>query len=260
MEKENRAILTVPRVVWTDGKFLMFNTGISDEKDADPLIFHQFLRLNADDPDQIASFAGRCGVLGICDQHGMPVGHPRPHRMSADERCWPKTVKRKGEDWFAEPLSAWQRISEKSAALIRVARKIEERNPGEMEEWGTIRGHLDLTNPIWLNLNTAKHFLAHEIQNWLEIGGVRPRFDWDYQRGNWMLRHDIPSETWNLFGWLALRLAIEITGGRFAVCSNCGREHHVARLPSAGKPSYCTSQECRRALWRNNKRKNASPA
>jgi hypothetical protein len=255
---ESKTILWVPRVVWTDGEFLLFNTGIEDEKEAAPLIFHQFLRLDAGDPEQIASFAGRWGVLGICDQHGLPVGHPLRHGMISGERCEPKKVKRKGEYWFAEPISVWRRISEKSAALIRVARKIEERNPGEMEEWETISGHLDLDNKIRLNLNTAKDFLARAVQDWLEIGGVQPRFDWDRERGNWMLRHDIPGGPWNLFGWLALRLAIEITGGRFAVCSNCGREHHVARLPSAGKPSYCTSEECRRALWRNNKRKNAA--
>ena len=179
--------------------------------------------------------------------------------MRSDRSCWPAKVKRDGEYWFAEPLSVWKRISEKSAALIRVAKKIEQMNPGEPAEWATIEGHSDhADNPAWLDLNTARLFFGRAIQDWLEIGGVRPRFDWDYERGSWMLRHDIPGGPWNLFGWLALRLAMEILGGRFAVCSNCGREHHVARLPSAGKPSYCASKECRRALWRNNKRKHAN--
>jgi hypothetical protein len=177
--------------------------------------------------------------------------------MSRSKPCWPRKVKRDGKYWFAEPLSVWRRMAEKSAALLRVARKIELRKPGEFADWEIIEGHVDDTDPVWENLNTARSFLARAIEDWLTIGGVGPRFDWDYQEGNWMLRHDIPAGPWNLFGWLALRLAVEIRGGRFAMCSNCGRAHHVARLPSEGKPSYCASKECRQALWRNNKRKKA---
>jgi hypothetical protein len=47
-------------------------------------------------------------------------------------------VERNGERWFSERLSVWKRISEKSRVLIRVARKIEQMNPGEPEEWATI--------------------------------------------------------------------------------------------------------------------------
>lgn len=255
---ENKVILWVPHVVWTDGELLMHDMSAHDQTAADPLAFHQFLRVDAQDPQQIANFARRWGVLGLCDQHRMPVGHPLQHEMLSGEHCWPKKVKRDGATWFAEPISVWQRVSEKSAVMIRVARKIAQMNPGDPEEWASIRGGWNVDNPIWLNLNSAKWFLAQAVEEWLLIGGIRPRFEWDSERGNWMLRHDIPGGSWNLFGWLALRLAIEISGSRFAVCSNCGREHHVARLPSAGKPSYCTSDECRRALWRNNKRKKAA--
>jgi hypothetical protein len=254
---EKKTILRVPRVVRIEGKFLLHDTGAPDEKDASPLVLHQFLRLDADDPLQIADFAGTWGVLGICNQHGMPVGHPLRHGMIA-KHCWPKKVKRDGEYWFAEPVSAWKRISGKAASLIRISRMIERLKPGEPADWRVIEGHLDESDPPWGNLRTARSRFEPAIQDWLEIGGIRPRFEWDHERRNWMLRHDIPGGPWNLFGWLALRLAVEISGGRFALCSNCGREHHVARMPSAGKPSYCGSKECRRALWRNNKRENAS--
>ena len=157
----------------------------------------------------------------------------------------------------------WTRIALKSAALIRVAKNIEQLKSGEQADWEMIQGHLDTldsvgSEPERRNLNTSRSSLGDAIQDWLEMGRVRPRFQWDYKDKNWVLRHDLPAGPWGLFGWLALSLAIEIRGGRFAVCSNCGREHHVARLPSAGRPNYCTSEECRRALWRNNKRKHAS--
>jgi hypothetical protein len=258
---DNKTILYVPWSVRTDGESLMYDMTIPTEKEAKPLIFHEFLRLDPDDPDQIAHFAGRWGVLGICSQHGMPVGHPLRTYMSAGP-CEPAHVKLDGVPWFAEPLSKWRRIALKSAMLIRLARKIEQLDPGEQAEWEMIQGHLDLiylpeSKPERRNLNSSRSSLGLAIQDWLEIGRVIPRFGWDYKDENWILRHDIPSGPWGLFGWLALSLAIEIRGGRFAVCSNCGREYHVARLPSAGRPNYCPSEECRRALWRNNKRKHA---
>ena len=255
----NKTTLQVPWTVWTDGESLMYDMTRPKEKEATPLIFHEFLRPNPDDPQQIVRFAGRWGALGICSQHGMPVGHPIQGGM-LPAHCEPTHVRVDGANWFAEPLSKWKRICEKSSVLIRVARKIQQHNPGEQEEWEMIQGHLD---PYLLKrgrhrLNESRQNLGIAVQDWLEIGRVRPSFQWDFEDKDWIMRPDVPSGPWGLFGWLALRLAIEIRGGRFAVCSNCGTEHHVQRLPSAGKPNYCGSKECRRALWRNNKRKHAS--
>jgi hypothetical protein len=254
----NTTILQVPWAVLTDGEFLIYDKTATIEKEATPLVFHEFLRLNPDDPEQIARFAGRWGALGFCREHGLPAGHPIRRDMNPG-RCGPVQVKRDGTYWHAEPLSAWREIALKSASLLRVARNIEHL-PVEQADWEIIPGNLDSPGPVDVarNLNTSRSHLANAVQDWLEIGRITPRFAWNFKDENWVLRHDVPAGPWALFGWLALRLAIEIRGGRFAVCSNCGREHYVARLPSAGKPNYCTSAECKRALWRNNKRKHAA--
>jgi hypothetical protein len=257
----NKTILQVPFAVRTEGELLLYDTTATMEKEATPLIFHQFLRLNPNDPKQIADFARRWGALGLCHQHQLPTGHPIPSGTPGN--CWPAKVTRGGAVWLAEPLSKWREIALMSASLLRVARDIEQLKPGEKADWKIIQGNLDSPDPVGRkrvrrNLDTSRSKLAEVVQAWLGIGRISPRFAWDFEDENWVLRHDVPGGAWGLFGWLALRLAIEIRGGRFAVCSNCGREHHVDRLPSDGKPNYCKSEECRRALWRNNKRKHAA--
>src|SRR5580698_8562662 len=106
----NMTILQVPWAVRTDGELLMYDMTAPKEKEATPLIFHEFLRLDPDDPQQIARFAGSWGTLGICSEHGMPVGHPRRSYMSPGH-CEPAHVKLDGASWFAEPLSVWRRIA-----------------------------------------------------------------------------------------------------------------------------------------------------
>jgi hypothetical protein len=219
-----------------------------------PAMFYNFTALDPTDSNGILCFARSWGTMGICQEHCLPVSHALiPGRVA---RCFPR---RSSQDdmSFLEPLGFWRRAIAKAAALGRIAADIRNLDRGRREDWLIIRGGLiHEGGEPWKKLSLARSLLAHEVQTWLDIGAVRPSFSWDSVQRRWAVRHAIPREVvWPLFGWLGLRLMIEISGGRVVVCPYCQTEYFPQRLPGAHQDHCCGNPKCKRAYWANYKRK-----
>jgi hypothetical protein len=121
-----------------------------------------------------------------------------------------------------------------------------------MEETGS-----DYLGQPWKSVRSAKLKFSSIMQDWLDLGNIRPRFIWHKDR--WAIRNSVPITMWPLFGHLALKLATAVAGGmQSAFCCFCGVEYFPERLPSPGQRNCCGDAPCKRAYWSENKRLKAA--
>jgi hypothetical protein len=227
--------LPVPHVVELDGYLLLADTTKVSYRLATPEVFNSFVELDYTDEEEILKFAKKWGTFGLCAKHQVPAGI---HRTSDDpdapyQNCEPRIRTRKGRDYFAERIAPWQGLIQEAGYLRRLGASVAEGRAGTTEEL---------------------RILSQAVQKWLDEGRVRPSFNWNRGRHAFSLRH-CPSGQWQLFGWLALRLAVEVAGGKWVVCPFCRNVYFPRRMPTPGKGHHCSAEMCRRAYFTAYKRK-----
>lgn len=241
--------------------------------------FSKFLELAEAPPERILAFAKRNGVLGLC-KHGLPICHGQRlpdtgGRVSPLD--WPPvycdSFVRKGE--FSERLASWRALASAALAVLELNSSLKQ-GPRETknarEKW-----ELNWQNAVWLSAKQygAGHWdceveyrfwqlsradllrirpfrrfnqgqVANEVNEWLECGGICLRAHW------WKDRHqpalDLVADSRfgpNLFGFLALQLAQEWTGGKRIARCPCGKVFSAAPKASPRRRNFCP--ECRRA-------------
>jgi hypothetical protein len=221
--------LFVPRDIRLDGEFLSWPWvqpwGSSDDKrlkrrvayrEAKPDMLARFLRLHSATDETILGYARRWGVLGICD-HGLPCSH---------NHCLPMLcpTREKGLSFrLMEPLAAWRGWSKKAQALISIGAHLNQGKVAHVEDWQVIKdlpffGQVG-TEPVMESVTDARRELADELDGWISIGQVRPRISWRKDRARFSL--DAVSSGPNLFGLLALNIAVAIAAGEGAGCVLC---------------------------------------
>lgn len=238
---------------------------------ATPSVFYEFVRLDhPDNNEAIRRFAAKWGMIGLCRKHLRPCcGHPSNETsamVAVDDAlivlpgskrvCKVRTWTRRGEMWIAEPLSVWRDIIRLTAAILRIGSEIKRGGNGREEDWLTVMPDSVIQKneqQPWKHPRYARWMLGGTVQHWLTIGNVRPAFYWN--ENEWTIRHTVPKAVFPLFGWLSLRLMIEIAGGRSIVCPYCHHEYFPDRLPGNGQDHHCGADECRKAYSANYKRK-----
>ncbi len=232
-----------------------------------------FVRLADGSNEEILSFATRFGVLYICEEHGLPQSHyvssdavgagfhvrspdleindPEIQKIDRDlvdesrahyvalyargftNRCR-LTVLNTGE--YSEPLGAWRYYARQARALLSLAGDLRAGEPGKGEDWEVFYGF-----PLSQNssLSDRKWFVSLIVDEWLELGGVRPHLTWA-DRGC-----EIAFGSRTLFGTLATQLLLTVaTDGAIAICASCGRFFRPVRHPRPGQQSYCREPTC----------------
>jgi hypothetical protein len=260
---ESTVELVIPLNVEIVDDFLLSEAAMPNRREARPATLHDFIKLNPTDDNAICRYAQKWGTMGVCEQHQLPFSHAMNGQSTP--RCYPPKVDRNGIQFYSEPLAFWRRCILKATALLRLGADIREGRNGRRVDWLTIApatGDWDKAGwstkhpPPWQHLPTARSLFASKIQGWLDVGGVRPRFSWDPRLKRWAIRHTTPSDVlWPLFGWLGIRLMIEVSGGRVTVCPYCQTEYFPQRLPGRNQDHCCGEPECKRSYFTAHKRK-----
>ena len=142
-----------------------------------------FLKLADAPAKRIETFAKRCGVLGICKDHGLPVSHQRG--------CQPLGFPLECH----ELLSSWREMSRRLGAVSRIATELSADNLGADADWWTLYPHFEKNQPfsnIWVDetkrkwrvlkrqreLSLARYYLRGEVDELLKLGDVRLQLEW----------------------------------------------------------------------------------
>jgi len=256
-------LLFSPRDIELDGDRLIWAAQSARYKHTKSAMLDDFIGLcDSTDTDgyrsAVLSFARSWGVLGICEQHGLPCSHSQPP-FGLNEGvipCLPMLVTPLPAEGpsavqFWEPLSVWCAWSRKAKALVNIAAQLNQGRKASFEEWNIVKDIRDTglgetqEKPYVKDLQTARRELAWELDGWISIGQVRPRISWNRTPSGWRFSLDAVSTGPNLFGLLALYIASEVggTGKGSAICSSCTKWYRLERRLNPKNRNYCP--ECR---------------
>ncbi len=228
-----------PAEVDLEGGRLRWHGGLVDPVDPKANLLAQFIGLKAAPASRILQFAKSWGPLYLC-KHDLPSTHnrgafnPRP----CHPRGWSATAFRP-ISW--EPIKAWRTFASRAEALLNIAAHIQLGKVAPIEEWEA--SGEDLGQRTWFNsLPASRWALASAINQWLDLGNVRPHVEWQP-----LHRHPTVTEGGSslLFGALAVQLMLAAVKANWAVCSWCKAKYLPERRPKAGQYNYCPA--CRDA-------------
>jgi predicted RNA-binding Zn-ribbon protein involved in translation (DUF1610 family) len=273
------------RLVWSDGYKSLTGRPPYRERQLPYTLLDQFLGL-ADKPSRtIRDFGRRWGVLRLCAEHGLPLGHnaPRggqalgltPCGVAATDRAH---ILRMGlpvapldgsgdYHYTEEPVERWREFSRLAFAMVSLGSDLHWGRRGRAEDWATLDQLRPLTDdPAGPDAPASgPHLLAASVDTWLRWSGIGPQFVWE--GGEPVLRYR-PPERQGLFATLALHLATALTAtrGGLARCDGCGIFYLAARKPAAGRHHYCP--DCGKGVAdrdakrreRERRRRDAAPA
>jgi len=80
-------------------------------------------------PNAVLSYSGRFGVLGLCEQHGQPVGHPGSSNCAP--AGWPSGP-------CSEAIDDWRLYARWFRAILRLAHQIYLGQEGDFEDWEVV--------------------------------------------------------------------------------------------------------------------------
>jgi len=226
---------------WTDADLAGTDTLLSD-----------FIALASADPEQMAAFMARYGILELCGEHGRPDGHDHGyfcplldvddgHRQGVEVR----TVRRAARA-FAD-LRQWGqavRVGLKPSAVSGQDSQL--LMPSSGFRSGR-KGSRDLTD---------RERIAQLLTRLNRETGVGPLVTWDK-------RLSVTFAAGGLLGVLAILLTREIAArdDLTYTCSVCGVPVARGRPPQPDEAIYCTKESCKReqrrrnqAAWRARKR------
>ena len=227
-----------------------------------PGLLEEFVRLEGQPCQSFYKYARRRGVLGIC-KHDLPSTHSPRARISVSFPrspfgCSPRPVSRSaGQSTsvkdleFWDPLAAWRRFSTEAGALLRLVEALQSEKSTDPSDWQALYRHDPFVRstgrpiPWWTPPRPTDRFecelVASKINDWLEIGNVRPALVWLRDRQVVFSGSGTQSRTGaTLFGSLSIQLlmlATRTTG--LAVCSGCGTPYVPKRRPRSDQRCYC---------------------
>jgi hypothetical protein len=218
-------------------------------------MLEDFLRLHDVGDEKILIYAQEWGVLGLCVhelpcshsqylyglQHGVrpctPVLAPWPSEAAKSEE-----IENARSFRFRERLSAWRTWSKRARCLLNIGARLNQGKLAKVEDWQALK---DLSDSglgeseearYMRTIEDGRRELASELDGWISMGQVRPRISWSKRR----FSLDAVSSGPNLFGLLALAIAVAITDG-ISICSACGCDYKPRRRPNPNRREYCDS-------------------
>ena len=202
-------------------------------------MLERFIELADGSAADILRYALHYGVLMIC-AHGLPASHRPTRLLNRDLGCRPAGW---GERKCWEPLERWWHFARQARALLHIANQLRRGFNGNRADWKQIYGpRLRQTVPEGLKPGNEKFFLGELLQEWLTLGDVHARVQWQ----NDELRPVIGFAGAGLFGALSVQLALSVAGvDGWAICEACHRQYvPMQQCPKAGQRNFCV--ECRK--------------
>jgi hypothetical protein len=249
-----RGTIWVPALVEVDNNRLYWAYAAKKEKGVRPDLLENFIHLSQAPLEQIRDFAKQWGVLEIC-KHGYPSSHnsqtwPRPWR-DPYQICSPlempdRKLKALGRHFSIagwDPIDRWRYFSRQAGSILNLAAALYKEGKGSPDDWNLL---FEEYEEDWDSLKRAPResrspkmsrlFLANVINDWLQLGGVRPAV---FLMEGTDLRLELGGP--NLFSFLGIQLALAVSRtDQMAICSNCGRPYiATGRRPAINRRSYC---------------------
>jgi hypothetical protein len=241
-----------PRKAWVNEGYLYW-----DDADFESLftpfdsqgMLDAFVRIQSE--EDIPPFAVRFGTLQICT-HGMPISHAnryernwRHHYVDGVEvRADPHPGCLPDGRWIPEPVERWMDFVSAARSILNIAAAIHSGSAGRDEDWllAFKAYQVDeeyLPQPgMWANtprgLQDPTLLLSDLVNEWLRLGDVRPRLEWE------LGDPQIELET-SAFGAIGVQLMQAVTRVHgLTLCSSCGRPYlRQGRKAPAGRRNYC---------------------
>jgi hypothetical protein len=201
---------------------------VSDTNTSQPVIecpqnlLDSYIELADADSETIRNFACRYGLLDLCKEHSLPFCHNLSFIyngwVNPDRSCKPSGV---------EPIETWRKWARKFQAVLRIASKLSDRQPGDRSDWDLVLTDIDFGNePFYWddveeidtlpNILMEKELMQCLINQYLKLGGIR---SWFYLLENEddeiQPRLTIESSVLSLFAALVLRLVSRISQFEF---------------------------------------------
>ena len=147
----------------------------------------EFLALEEAPLEDFPAFVRRCGVLGICAEHGLPGMHDActPRSGENAQELFPRRSLTEG--WtvplrtYQEPVAAWRAMAGELAAVLRLARALRAGEPGEHSDLARLFGEETA------GVSTGKRAVGERrgrlgalVNGWLDVVGVQPVFAWPF--------------------------------------------------------------------------------
>ena len=235
------------RLYWAYG-------GNNYEKRVAPDLLDGFINLSDATPERIKEFAKRRGVLEIC-KHGYPSSHnsstwPRTWCESSS-MCSPlempqEKIEKLGGDIFLtgwEPVERWHYFARQAKSILNLAASLYQDEMGSVDDWINLSREYVLDDPPPWNsqsLDRRRRYLAYVLNDWLQLGGVRPAVFLTAKTG---LRVEFGGP--NLFSCLGVQLALAVSQtDQMAFCSSCSSPYFASgRRPAVNRRNYC--EKCR---------------
>jgi hypothetical protein len=218
-------------------------------------MLNAFLELGL--PKEVATFASRWGLLGICE-HGIPAEHKNIGRLelpstfmvgragvfvAVDQDCTSSALN--------EPLGPWFYWSAVAGATLRVAEALRDGRRTAEADWKVLAapGPWVVESRYWEKANAfatsgvelvqasrqdQKAALAEALSRWLGLTAIHPIVVWE----GGLPEIRVPDA--DLFGSLALAIILAVGDMEgWGVCPGCGRQF----VPPRGgrRATYCST-------------------
>lgn len=139
-----------------------------------------------------------------------------------------------------EPIERWRYFARQARAILNIAAKLNLQSTCVSEEWALLYREYK-EDFDWLpkrlssqNLEDARRLLSFAVNDWLQLGGVRPQFVWKESAA----KLEVGGAT--LFGHLAMQLALVASGTKAMVfCSHCGSDCSPSKQPNPNRRHFC---------------------
>ncbi len=222
-------------LVWEEGSDRRKPEG---EKD----VLRKFIRLAKGSPESILGFAERHGVLNLCFEHKLASSH---FRLLDDHTpfCFPRRI---------EPIRVWRAYAREAKAIISIASEIRLGRSGNRRDWvdlhiaredrrsrrfRLLKGvNRDGYEPAFdrVSPEEAQTWLSRFVQDWIEEGGLRPKFTWKGKSPEITLGGE------GLFSELARQVAFGVAAADgWVVCTECGSPYSPSRKPTRDRRNFC---------------------
>lgn len=236
----NRGV-AVPKAIRLQGDRLLWSS--DDYREADPKgMLEAFIRIG--DAADVLRFAGRFGILGICE-HGLPASHnPAPPGYPTVrfwEPCRPLGwMDGNGECW--EPLDRWFFFAGEARALLNIAENLRRGLAGSPDDWRAIYANHpkesvdELCEALGRSVKAGRHYISFLLWEWLTWGNLKPALHWPTDE----TQPSLVMQTGGTFGFLGLELLSALTGAHsIAACSGCGTPYLAERRPRPDRRNFC---------------------
>ncbi len=203
-----------------------------------------------DKPDEaILAYSRRWGVLGICEEHGLPIDHgclPRGGLKVSSRHAWKYTDTEllQGD---GDPIAAWRQFSEAANAILSIQASLNANDQPDKRLWQialkpgphpSISGVLDDVYwdaaPWWNRQSDSKILIELCINRWMRLAGVFPQLD--------SKDLSIRFSSAGLFGAIAVQLLLVVGGSEgWVICSNpkCHQIYDSPRRPKSHQRHFC---------------------